>query len=208
MTQTLYRALFLLFIVAGCLRLSAQDRQTDVGVWIVDTELNETTLLDDGEALRVTFHEQVGFGLSLNHFWTSRFSTELSAMSFGGDMSVGTAGVPEVTVGELDAGAITAIAQLHFNRAGRVSPYIGAGAAHVSGSFDVADDIDSDETLDLESSTTWTAAAGLNVRLTERFLLAGELKYVPWSPTDAEGLDSERIDIDPLFFSAGVRFRF
>ena len=208
MTQILYRTLFLLFVIAGCLRLSAQERRTDVGVWITNTVLNETTLLDEGESLRVTFDEKIGFGLSINHFWTDRFSTELSAMSFGGDMSVGTAGVPEVTVGELDAGAITAIAQFHFNRAGRVSPYVGAGAAHVSGSFDVADDIDSNETVNLESSTTWTASAGLNVRLTDRLALAGELKYVPWSPTDAEELDSERIDIDPVFFSAGLRFRF
>ena len=208
MIQTLYRALFLMFIIAGCMRLSAQERPTDAGVWVVDTQLNETTLLDEGEALRVTFDESVGFGLSLNHFWTNRFSTELSAMTFGGDMSVGTAGFPDVTVGELDARAITAIAQFHFNRAGRFSPYVGGGAAHVSGEFEVADDVETDASVDLESSTTWTAAAGLNVRLTERLTLAGELKYIPWSPRDDEGFESERIDVDPLFFSAGLRFRF
>ncbi len=210
MIRNIYRILFLLFVVAGSIRLSAQT--SDVGVWIVDSELDETTVVDDGDEITLDFDEELGFGISFNHFWTERFSTELAAQTFGGDMIIDVDAIEQdlnFTAGELNATSLTALAQLHFRRATRFAPYIGAGVAHVWGEFDPVDDIDEEtDAVDLESKTTWAAAVGANVRITERVFFVGEMKYIPWEAIIEGDEDRERLDVNPVTFAAGVKVRF
>lgn len=211
--QRIYRCLFLLFLIAGSIRMFAQAPSHEIGVWLVDSELNETTLLDDdGDDITIDFEESAGFGVSYNHFWTDVVSTEVMLSKFSAGMTViqdDIVGNTVVDVGELDVTLLTAIAQFHFNRNGRFSPYIGGGAARISGSFDPNDDLDEDAgPIDLESELTWTAGVGANVRLTDRLALAGEIKYVPWSAVEEDGADDDAVDIDPVTFAAGLKFRF
>jgi outer membrane protein W len=210
MIRNIYRILFLLFVVAGSIRLSAQT--SDVGVWIVDSELDETTVVDDGDEITLDFDEELGFGISFNHFWTERFSTEFAAQTFGGDMIIDVDAIEQdlnFTAGELNATSLTALAQLHFRRATRFAPYIGAGVAHVWGEFDPVDDIDEEtDAVDLESKTTWAAAVGANIRITERVFFVGEMKYIPWEAIIEGDEDRERLDVNPVTFAAGVKVRF
>ncbi len=60
--------------------------------------------------------------------------------------------------------------------------------------------------VDLESKTTWAAAAGANIRLTDNVLT--EFKCVPWSANEKGGVIFDAIKVDPLTFAARVRFRF
>jgi outer membrane protein W len=200
MSQFVYRIIFLLFVVAGAIRLSAQAPSSEVGVWIE-------------EDISSDFDGDQGYGLSFNHYWTENFSTELSAQKFNADTALVTEGwvgfcgfgelpqqEPVVIVfhgsTQIEVTAVTAMGQLHFNRAGRVAPYLGAGMAHLSGDPNV------------DSDVTWAASAGLDVRMTDRLFLTGELKFIPWSVIAEDAEDRERVDIDPLIAAVGVKMRF
>jgi len=211
MTQRIYRILFLLFIAAGSIRLSAQTPSSDVGVWIVASDLEETTLTEDGDDVTIDFDEDNGYGISFNHFWTNSFSTELAAQTIHGAMTITSdfGGVPfTFEAGDLDALALTAIAQYHFNRAGRFSPYIGGGVARLSGDFEAIDDPDGLDSFDLESEIAWAASVGANVRIRENLFFTADLKYIPWSAVAEGDPDSESLDIDPSLLSIGMKVRF
>ncbi|HEX6096023.1 MAG TPA: OmpW family outer membrane protein [Thermoanaerobaculia bacterium] len=214
MTRILYRALFLLFIAAG-LRLSAQtvlpaqsSTRSDVALWTVGSFIADTGFVDeeDGSFIDIYFEEKPGLGISFNHYWTDRFSTEVSLMTFGADLIVAPPASPEVKIAELNARTATAMAQWHFRTGARVSPYLSGGVAHISGTFDINDGVE--ETLDLQSNVTWTAAVGMDIRLTDRWALAFEAKRVPWNAVEEGGAAEDAIDIDPMLYGSGVRFRF
>ena len=209
MIRKIYRLLFLLFVVAGSLRMSAQNASSDVALWIVDSELSQSSIVDDGDTIEFDFDESVGYGISFNHFWTNAFSTEVALQKYGAELSIGSDIGPTFTVGELDVTSFTAMAQWHFNRDGRFSPYTGGGAAHISGEFESDAGLGEPmESIDLESELTWTAAVGANVNLTDRIALVGEMKYIPWDVNEEDGAPEDAIEADPVTFSAGVRFRF
>jgi outer membrane protein W len=205
MLQRIYRLIFLLFIVAGSLRTFAQTPSSEVGVWVVHPELSEDRFIDSPDAPTLDFDENLGFGVSFNHFWMGAFSTEVALQKYGADTLTSVQGLPEVSSGELDITTLTAMAQFHLNRAGRFSPYAGAGAAWISGQFDPVAGIDE---VDLESELTWTAAVGLDVHLTDRISLAGEVKYLTWEAMEEGGTEADAVSVDPLTFSAGVKVRF
>lgn len=201
MSPLVYRIIFLLFVVAGAIRLSAQQApSSEAGLWVV-------------EDISSDFDGDQGYGVSLNHYWTENFSTELSAQKFHADTAIVTEGLvgicgfgeipprePVVIVfhgsTQIEVTAVTAMGQFHFNRAGRVAPYVGAGVAHLSGDAGV------------DSEFTWAASAGLDVRMTDRLFLTGELKFVPWSAIAEDVGDGERVDLDPLIAGVGVKVRF
>jgi outer membrane protein W len=210
MAQRIYRIFFLLFIAAGSIRLSAQTPSSDFGAWIVGSDLKETTLTEDGDDVTVGFDKENGYGFSLNHFWTDNVSTELSAQTFHGRMTITSdfGGTPfTFEAGDLDAIALSAVAQWHFNRAGRFSPYVGGGIARLSGDFEAINDPEL-ESFDLESELAWAVAAGANVRITENLFLAADLKFIPWSAIAEGEPEEESLDIDPLLLSFGMKVRF
>lgn len=206
MTQRIYRILFLLIIVAGSIRLSAQTRPIEIGGWVLATQLEDSEL--DNE-VSLEFDEDTGFAISLNQFWTEQFSTELAVQKYGAEMTLDfEVGVPEnLGIGEIDVTSITAMAQWHFNRVGRFAPYVSGGVAHLSGDATLFT-IEGDETSDLESEIAFAAAVGANIRLTERVFLATELKYTPWSAIAENDEDGEGFDLDPLVLGVGLKARF
>lgn len=211
MNRILYRALFLLFVLAG-LRVSAQSsQQSDVALWTVGSFIADTSITaDENETIDLTFDEEPGFGVSFNHYWTDRFSTELSVMTFRADLSASAFLLPDTRLGELDGRAVTAMAQWHFLRDRRVSPYIAGGVAHISGTFDpvVFEGEEDEGEIDLESDTTWAAAVGMDINLTDHWALSFEAKRVPWDAVEEGGVPEDEIDVDPMLYGSGVRFRF
>lgn len=209
----IYRILFFLFVVAGSVRTFAQTTSSsEVGVWIVGSQLSDSAIENDVELGDVTleFDEGLGYGVSFNHYWTENFSTELSMQKLSADMVLRIESVEvdqTFDVGELDATALTALAQWHFHRAGRFAPYIGGGISRIDGDVEVNDDPEVAQ-FDLESELTWSAAVGANIRLTDRVFLAGEVKYTPWSALAEDDEEEESIDLDPITYAAGVKFRF
>jgi outer membrane protein W len=210
MTQRIYRILFLLFIVAGSVRLSAQTQSSEVGGWILFSRFDDSTLLDEQDEFRIEFDDKTGFGVSFNQYWTEQFSTEIAAQKYSADMTMSTSLVPGETfeIGEIDVTSITAMVQWHFNRAGRFAPYVSGGVAHLSGDLTVVDVFDVEETSDLESEIGIAAAVGANIRLTERLFLATEVKYTPWSAIAEEDESREEFDLNPLVLAVGLKARF
>ncbi|HYC93694.1 MAG TPA: OmpW family outer membrane protein [Thermoanaerobaculia bacterium] len=209
MIRIFYRVLFVMFILAG-LRAAAQS-STDVALWLVDSELTSSSVVDEGDVIEFDFDEEVGYGLSFNHFWTNAFSTELALQKYSADMTIGSNLGPAFIAGELRVTTVTAMAQWHFNRDGRFSPYVGGGIARVGGDFEFASGLlepGDEESVEMESETTWTAAVGANVRLTEHLALTGEMKGIPWDAREEGGLPEDEIAVDPVTFAVGVRFRF
>ena len=211
MTQRISRILFFLFIVAGSIRLSAQTASSDLGVWVVSSNLKGTTIVDEGDEITIDFDEDNGFGLSFNHFWTDTFSTEIASQTINAHMNITSDfGGASFTfeAGDLEALALTAMGQWHFNRAGRFSPYVGGGLARLSGDFEAIDDPDGLESFDLESEFAWAASVGANIRLRESLYLAADLKYIPWSAIAEGDSEDESLDVDPMLWSIGMKVRF
>lgn len=221
MIQRIYRILFLLFIAAGAVRLSAQTPTSEAGVWVIDSEWTNSTLGNDNFDRSGEFDEQIGYGISFNYYWTERFSTELSAQKFSADAvlrSHSVEGEVITDIGDVDVTAFTAMAQWHFNRAGRFAPYLGAGVAHLSAEYDPDHDVRIAALIlggappsgpyDFETEIALAGAAGVNVRITDHLYFAGELKFIPWNAMVEGTTVGDGVEVDPLLFSAGVKVRF
>jgi outer membrane protein W len=207
MIRIFYRVLFVLFVLAG-LRASAQS--SDAAVWIVTSQHSQTTVNDEGEQIGFSFEDSTGYGVSFNHFWTEHFSTEAALQKYVGTLNGTSAPLPTIELGELDITSLTVIGEWHFRRGSRFSPYLGAGLAFISGEFDIAENLaePGEESVDVESELTWTAAAGANVRLTNVLSLTGALEFIPWDAREEDGLLEEAVEVDPLTLSVGLRFSF
>ena len=195
--------LLVIALFAGSSSLSAQ--KSDVAVWVTTSELNEPTIGDEFDTATIETDEDTGYGLSLNHFWTDMISTEVAYQTFGGDVSIHLDEGLSFDFGEIEASTLTGVAQLHFRRATRFSPYVGAGVAYVQGDFTAIED---DENFEFASETTWVLNVGANVALTDRLAIALDAKHVQWEPKGEDDDIGERVDLSPLLLSAGLRVRF
>jgi outer membrane protein W len=207
--QQTSRLFFVFIVLFAAVHLSAQSSSSELGIWVLTSNLKDSTIVDPDGNISVDFDENVGYGLSLNHYWTDFVSTELSAQKYGADVQIGVQNLPlSFDGGSLDVTSIAAIAQLHFNRTGRLHTYLGAGVARMSGDIDGGDLADPDADVDLESKITWTASAGANFNFTDRLALGAEVRYTPWSAKAKGDPDSEALDLDPLTYGAALKLRF
>ena len=191
-------------------QLFAQAGTTEVGFRLSSVDFDDTREIDDdGEEALLEFDEDLGYGISLNHFWTSAFSTEFAIDRLGADLDVSFDGSPALTVGEAEVTMYSASAQWHFRRASRISPYVGIGAAYFGSRFDLLLEEEVAE-LDVENELSWIATGGVSFQLSDRVSLAADARYAPYQPefTDEETGEDESIDINPLILSAAIRFRF
>ena len=185
-----------------CIGTIAQAQSSEAGLWVLDSKWTDTALGPENSDRSGQFEEKTGYGISFNRFWTGHLSTEVAAQKFSADAVLGfhsVEGGDFFEEGEIDVTVLSVMAQWHLNRAGRISPYAGAGIARVSASFDTADE-NVVQSYDFETKVPPAFAAGANVRLTERVLFAGEVKFIPWK--------ADRTKVDPLLFAAGVKVRF
>ena len=197
------RKLFVLVLLLLSTSAFAQAGTTEAGAAVAFPvfESGDLGTID----FEVTIDGNTGYGLTLNHFWTDRFSTELAAYSIDGDLEISENFVSEVA-GKVELTVFTGTAQFHFLPASRFDPYVGAGVAHVSGVFDPLEAGDDDD--DFESKIGFVGNAGIAVKLTQHLSLAGDIKYVPYSAAEEDEELAEEIDIDPTIFSLNLRFRF
>lgn len=210
------RTLLLLSLALIATPLFAQTTPAnDLGLWISSSAFDDTRIVDpelDVDA-RLEFDEDLGYGITFNHYWTNQFSTSFGAQRLSADMNVKVTDGPTTitaTLGDVDLTVYDATAQWHFPRGARVEPYVGAGVAFVTGDVSVSDfeDPELPSSLDLENETTWLANAGVNFNLTPRLAIGLDGKYIAYEPKGEGDTDEDRVDINPLVLSAGVRLRF
>ena len=206
--------LAVLAVVFPILAAAQQPPSNDVGVWVSTSQFDKTSETDPdvGAELSLEFDENIGYGVTFSHYWGNALALELGAQKLGGDLNLSVGGPAtdfSAKIGELDLQAYSATLQWHFARGSRISPYIGGGAALVTADFD-AEPIEGepDEQVDLDNETTWLANAGVNFALTPSLSLGIDGKYIAYDPKGEGDTDDERLDVNPLVFSAGLRFRF
>lgn len=201
------RTSFRLGVVIAFFTLSLNAQSNDIGVWIATSRVGDTNI----DESKIAFDNGEGFGVTFNHFWTPNLSTEFSATALTHNGEITITGFPAFDIGSLDLIPVTATVQWHFARSARLSPYIGGGVSYV-----MADDLQSDDLrqidvgrVQIDSKVGWVAQAGLNIGLRPRFAVAVDAKYIAYSPDSAAPGDPEPVplDLDPLVFSAGVKFR-
>ena len=198
------RSLVLLSLLAFPLLGFAQSNE--LGIFISTSQFDDGEIQDADDILEVEFDEDMGYGVSFNRYWTQSFSTEFAYQKLGADLTVSFEDIAE-TAGDLNLDILSATAQFHFARGSIISPYIGGGAAYISGEAGSID-VDEIEDADLENEFEWLANAGVNFNIGQSFGLFIDGKYILYEAR-AEGDDEdEAVDINPLVIAGGIKFRF
>jgi outer membrane protein W len=180
--------------------LAAQSN--DIGLWFSTAQIKDTGGL--------TFDDAKGDGVSFNHFWRGSLSTEFTIHSLSSKAGVDFAGTRVLSAKKLKLRPITANVQWHLLRGTMFSPYAGAGIAYVTSSDLSSSDLDlaGIGTVKVGNKITWDANAGLNIDFGRSFAVAVDGKYIAYQPdAKANGL-SEKLKLNPLVISAGVKLRF
>jgi outer membrane protein len=113
------------------------------------------------------------------------------------------------TAGKMTGGPAGLLAQYHFNRDGRIQPYVGAGASFLI-VFNTKDGAMSD--LKAPSRIGTALQAGTDVMVNDRLGLYVDVKKA-WVGTVATGFVGPmpvraKVKIDPIVASAGVAYHF
>jgi outer membrane protein len=110
----------------------------------------------------------------------------------------------------------TLTAQYHFNSAGAVRPYVGAGINYtIFYSEKASSGLKSavgPTKVHLSDSVGWAAQAGIDVDITPKFFLNLDVKYIDMDTTatlrtTAIGTQKLRVHLDPVVVGVGVGFR-
>lgn len=145
--------------------------------------------------------------------WESgRWGVELKAAFSRSEIRVRTRLSDAVFILELDTIdliPVTAVVQYRFGSRDSLAPYLGAGAAWLHlGEVEVPG---SDARVEFDDDFGFVVNAGVDVSLSERWVLNLDGKHVPFeTATEATSPFGEtgEVRIEPLIWSAGLRFRF
>ncbi len=188
-----------LALALATLPLAAQTN--DVGVWYATAQIKDSTGL--------SFDNAKGFGVSFNHFWTGPLSTEFSVSSLRANAGIDIAGTRALDVGRLKLMPFTANLQWHFARGSMFAPYIGAGLAYVSAKDLSSADLDAAGIgrVKIDHKASWDANAGVNIGLGKMFAVAIDGKYIKYEPDSTAAGTTEKLKLDPVVISAGIKLR-
>lgn len=196
----------LLFVLA--VPLAAQDRTTDLTLWMSQTDVQGTTELGD---FATDFESGDGFGASLNVFLTKRISAEFSAFRLSSDATLKLGDVAW-SMGSAGMSPLSAGVQYHFAGRSRIDPYIGAGAAYVLGGEMESSDLNGLGVgkVKLGDELTYYANAGIGFHILPSVALVLDGRYIPYEPGSESSLTGaeEDLDLTTVVLSAGLRFRF
>ncbi len=178
----------------------------EFGAFISTSQIDDSELRDGVDAFDIEFDEDMGYGVLYNRFWTSGFSTEFAYQQLGADLTLSVDDFRE-NAGDLDLDVLTATGQIHFLRGGLLSPYIGGGAAYVSGQAGAVDEDELDD-VDLESDLDWLVNAGINIGIGRSFAIFLDGKYIMYEARGEDDPDDVVLDVNPLVISGGIKLRF
>jgi len=207
----------ILAAAAAAFATSAQSQQA--GDWIVHAGPAVVTP-DESASMTAGGSPVPGADVSIGSEWTveaeaSYFVTPnvaiAVAVGFPPEFEVEAAGslAGAGTVGKMTGGPAGLLVQYHFNRGGKVSPYVGAGAAFLF-VFGTEDGVLT--SLDADSAVGTALQVGANLWLNERWGAFVDVKkaFVETTATGSLGGAPVRaeVTIDPLVTNFGVSYRF
>ncbi len=194
------QAIVTLAVALTALPLAAQSN--DIGLWFSMAQVKDSAGL--------TFDDAKGDGISFNHFWGGSLSTELTVHSLRSKAGVDVGGTRALSAGKLKMRPIIANVQWHLLRGSMFSPYVGAGLAYVTTSDLSSKDFDlaGIGRVKIDNKATWNANAGVNIGIGRSFAVAVDGKYIALEPDATAAGSSEKLKLNPLVISAGVKLRF
>jgi len=197
-------AVVLVFILA--VPAFAADRAFDLTAFAVYVDPNSSGTFNSptpNQAFDINFNGKLGYGIGANIFFGNALSAEFTVASVKTEASfTGRARVVNADNPNLQMVPITGVLQWHFAPAGFIDPYIGAG---VFGNLGVS-------RIDFKDDAGLALNAGLGIRLTPRFAITVDGKYVPLKSSAtavfANGTTRTDVKINPVMVSAGLTLRF
>ncbi|HEY8572965.1 OmpW/AlkL family protein [Phenylobacterium sp.] len=204
-------------VAAAALATSAQAQQA--GDWIVHlgpalVDPDESASLTAGGAPvpggNVSVDAEWSVEGEVSYFLTPNFAISAAA-GFPPEFTIKGAGslAGVGTAGKMTGGPAGIFAQYHFNRAGRVSPYVGAGVAFLV-VFSTEDAALTN--VEADSAVGTSLQAGANIWLNDRWGAFVDVKkvFIETESTGSLGGAPVKADVtlDPLVTNFGVAWRF
>ena len=210
------RILVSLAVVLFAFSLSAQSNE--VGAFFNAPSFKTTTVTDpDIGRVKLVFDGKTGYGVSFDHFTSPDTAVHLSWQKLRARSRIELAdqGGASIDAGTMDLNEYTAALHWYFlSERNMVRPYFGAGIARIQGGKlripGELTDSGADETVSLDSKTTWTADAGLDVRIGGNGAITANVQYTPYKTHfgAAPGDPVQFMKVNPTTFAAGFRWRF
>jgi outer membrane protein len=197
----------------------AADRAFDLNVFAVYVDPNSSGTFNSAvpnQAFDISFDGKLGYGASANIFFGNSLSAEFGIATVKPNANfTGRARVVNANNPSINMIPITGVLQWHFAPNGFIDPYIGGGVAYI-----LFDDLNSPNDLgnlgvsriNFKDDYGAVINAGLGFRITPRFAITVDGKYVPLKSSAtavfASGNTQSSVKINPVMVSGGLTFRF
>lgn len=195
-----------LMILVALIAIPLAGQSNDVSVWGGVSRVGST----DATGTKIRFDRGHAYGASFDHFWGDHLSGELAAFVLRHDGSIDIGGATAFTTGSLRMTPVTATLQWHRSRRARLDAFAGGGLAYVRSNSLHSSDLDAIGVgrVDVKSKIGWTAVGGVSYSFVPSFAVAAEARYIGYHPESGPSDARVRLDLNPLLYLAGVRWRF
>ncbi len=200
------RSRAVLVVLLGLVALPLFGQSNDVAVWFGGSRVGST----DADGTNIHFDRGNSIGAGFNHYWSDHLSAELAVFADRHDGTLRVAGVNAFDVGRLRMIPITAMVQWHHDRAGRIDPYLGAGVTYVKADSLHSADLDAVGVgrVKVKSRFGWTGGAGLAYAISRPLAVAADVRYIGYRPESGSGSERVKLELSPVLYSLGLRWRF
>jgi outer membrane protein W len=200
------RSSVLLVVILALITFPLMAQSNDVAIWGGISRVGST----DVSGSNIHFDRGHAYGASFNHFFGEHLSGELAVFEVRHNGSIQIGGVNTFDVGSLKMMPVTATLQWHFARAARFDVYAGGGAAYVRSNSLHSSDLDTVGVgrVDIKSKIGWTGLGGVSYSLMHPLAVAAEARYISYRPDSGPSDARVRLDLSPVLYSVGLRWRF
>jgi len=180
-------------------------QSNDIAVWIGKSRVGTTNT----SGASVHFDRGDSFGASWNHFFSNQLSTELAAFAVRHDGTLKVGGVDAFDVGRLRMIPITAMVQWHLVHFRRIDPHLGGGLAYVRSDNLHSSDLDNAGIgrVKIKSRIGWAADAGVMYGITDKLGVGVDARYIGYRPSSGPSDASVKLELSPVIYSIGLRWR-
>jgi outer membrane protein W len=179
--------------------------QNDVAVWVGKSRVGTTNT----SGASVHFDRGDSFGASWNHFFSAQLSTELAAFAVKHKGTLQVGGVDAFDVGSLRMTPVTAMVQWHLVHFRRIDPHLGGGLAWVRSDSLHSADLDNAGIgrVRVKSRIGWAAEAGVMYGITDKLGVGVDARYIGYRPSSGPSDASVKLELSPVIYSLGLRWR-
>jgi outer membrane protein W len=179
--------------------------QNDVAVWVGKSRVGATNT----SGASVHFDRGNSVGASWNHFFSAQLSGELAAFAVRHNGTLQVGGVNAFDVGRLRMIPVTAMVQWHLVHFRRIDPHLGGGLAYVRSDSLHSSDLDNAGigSVKVKSRVGWAADAGLTYGITDKLGVGVDARYIGYRPSSGPSDASLKLQLSPVIYSLGLRWR-